>query len=332
MNEEELERQLRDAVAAETEPVRVDEAASLTSIRERAATARRRRIVGATALGAAAALVIGIAIGAAAGSNDHDTNVAAGGPSTTIAADCASTTTTTAPPTTVGDDNGGGALIVGDGCGDDPTTTEPPSTPTSALPETTVPPSTTTTTSAPSSDDRIVYPFDGLGRPGASPEEVATAFLQAIGVADPVLGDFNENGWTEGTFEVHAGSVDGPVRSTLALERRDLHWVVVSAYTDPVDIRDARMVQDHALQLSGWGKGFEAVLHVQVIGHGGAGFHKEATVMANGQASASDPDLRTFTTNVDVSGSSGQVATIVISNEDKDGAPADFVAVTFQLP
>jgi hypothetical protein len=251
-----------------------------------------------------------------------------------------STTDTTSDHQVV-ERNGGSKIVeqavgVGDGCGDDPTTTtatEPPSTPsTGTVPTTGTTTTTSTTAPASSPDDWIVYPFDGLGAPGASPQEVATAFLQAIGVANPVLGDFNENGWTEGTFEVHADSADGPVRATLTLERRDFHWVVTSAYSDAVDVRDARMIDDHTLQLSGWATAFEAVLHVQVIGQGGADFRRSTTIMANGEQAPGSALLRSFTGTVDVSGSSGQVATIVISNEDKDGAPADLVAVTFKLP
>ncbi|MBV9951200.1 MAG: hypothetical protein JO291_04575, partial [Acidimicrobiia bacterium] len=291
MNEDELERRLRDAVSAETESVRVDEVASLASIRRRAAVARRRRLVGATALGAAAALVIGVAIGAAAGSNDHDTHVATGGPRTTIGADCASTTTTV-PPTTyattpataasdrtvvgeVVEHNGGSEIGAGDGCGNDPTTTTAtaPSTPTTELPTTTVPPAATTTTATSppvsSPDDWVTFPFDGSGEAGASPEQVATAFLRAIGVDHPALGDFVSDGWTEGTIELHGVAGDGSalpgvVRSKLFMKRVNWHWVVVSAITDSIDTRDVTFT-GHTMHVSGWGQGFEAVLHVQLI-------------------------------------------------------------------
>jgi hypothetical protein len=332
MNEDELERQLRDAVAAETEPVRVDEAASLTSIRQRVASARRRRLVGATALGAAAALVVGVAIGAAVGGDDDHTNVATGGPRTTIGGDCASTTTgpvttygpTSAPSMTIvvhdgtslvvppetpppppGPDDDTVAAHSGDGCDEESTTTTvPPSaTATSTAPTTTVPPSTTT---AVAPDGRVVYPFAGVGVAGEgndTPEATATAFLHAIGAENVALGDFQDQGSFAGTFQVHPTDSNGTTRTDI--------------------VRST---------LAGWASAFEAVLHVQVIGQGGADFRRNTTAMANGGAAPGDPQLQSFTANVDVSGSSGQVATIVISNEDKDGAPADLVAVTFKLP
>ena len=185
-----------------------------------------------------------------------------------------------------------------------------------------------------------MYPFAGVGVAGEgndTPEATATAFLHAYGGGARRARGLPGPRVLRGTFQVHPTDSNGTartdiVRSTLAMQKIGEAWTVVDVYTDPVDIRDAKMIDDHTLQLFGWGKGFEQVLHIQVIGQGSADFRRNTTTVANGQAAASDPELpRQFTANVDVSGSSGQVATIVISNEDKDGAPADLVAVTFKL-
>jgi hypothetical protein len=356
MNEDEptfddTARRLRDAVAAETEPVRVDEAAALDAIRRRAASGRRRRLVGATALGAAAALVIGIAIGAAVGRDDDGhANVASGGPSTTIAGDCASTTTSSTsapsrtiveddgttyvvPPTTFAEQNAGGDTDVITECADTVppdtasagvTSTEPPTTPTSALPTTTIP-----------SGMATVYPFGGVGLSGRTdddPATVAAAFLDAIGADHPALGAFEQTGPETGTIAVHPRDGNGQVRtditrSLLRMVRFSGHWTVGSAITDSIDARDAR-VTSHTLTVSGYGRGFEATLHVQVIGHGDVDFHEGAIAMASG-----DMELRPFSADIDISGSTGQVATVVISNEGGEtGGPSDIVAFTVQLP
>jgi hypothetical protein len=341
MNEDEptfddTARRLRDAVAAETEPVRVDEEASLDAIRRRAASGRRRRLVGATALGAAAALVIGIAIGAAVGRDDDGhTNIASGGSSTTIGADCASTTTssTSVPSRTIVEDNGTTYVVPpttiaeqNGGCQDTvPDTTGPSSsTDTTAPPVTTIPP-----------PPPVVFPFNGLGVPGQAdddPATVAAAFLDAIGADNPGLGAFQQTGPETGTIAVHPRDGNGQVRtditrSVLYMVRFSGHWAVLRATSESI-VAGETYVGGHMLTVTGSGRGFEATLHVQVIGHGDVDFHEGAVTMASG-----DMDLRKFTASIDVSGSTGQLATVVISNEGGEtGGPADIAAFTVQLP
>jgi hypothetical protein len=333
MNEEELEQRVRDAVAAETEPVRVDEYASLASIRERVAASRRRRLVGATALGAAAALVIGVAIGVSVGRDDGGTDITAGGgPTTTIADDCASTTTS-APSRTVVEDNGTTMVvppdITADGCQDTVPSTEPPATPATDTVVTVVP-----STTIPSGLE-TVYPFNGLGLPGQGdddPATVAAAFLEAIGADHPGLGAFQSTGPETGTIAVHPVDGNGQVRTditrtVLHMVRSNGQWTIQRATSESIVPGEAH-VAGHTLTVTGSGRGFEATLHVQVIGHGDVDFHEGAIAMASG-----DIELRPFTAEVDISGSTGQVATVVISNEGgEDGAPSDIVAFTFQLP
>lgn len=350
MNEDELEQKLRDAVVAETEPVRVDEYASLTSIRQRAAAARRRRLVGATALGAAAALLIGIGIGAAVGSDDDDhSNVAANGPSTTIGADCASTTTgpsttdqtttapqasaplTTEPLTTMTD-----VVVVhpGDGCADEvPTTTEPPTTPSTGTVVTT---GTTTPAASP-----VVFPFSGSAQQSEDtldPETTAAAFLEAIGADNPALGAFQQTGPETGTIDVHPRDGNGQVRtdftrSVLHMVRMSGHWAVLRASSDAIVIDSAAVrppadAKGHwTLEVRGRGRGFEGVLHLHVVGHDVA-FDTTTTAMASG-----DMELRPFTSFIDLGTTPAQVLTLVVANESGEtGGPGDLAAVAVQTP
>jgi hypothetical protein len=348
MNEDELERRLRDAVAAETEPVRVDEEAALDAIRQRAASGRRRRLVGATALGAAAALLIGIAIGAAVGRDDDGhANVASGGPSTTIGADCASTTTsapsTSAPSRTIVEDNGTTLLVpptaiaeetvVEQACQD----TVPDTTGPSSSTDTTAPPVTTIPGPPP-----VVFPTNGFTVPGHGYDDPATtagAFLESIGADHPGLGAFQQTGPETGTIAVHPVDGNGQVRtditrSVLHMVRFSGHWAVQRATSESIVIDEATVQPpadakgDWTLAVSGSGRGFEAMLHLQAIGHGDVAFAKTTTAMASG-----DMDLRPFTAFIDLGTTPPEVLTLVVANEGGDtGGPADLAAVVVQRP
>ncbi|MBV9951362.1 MAG: hypothetical protein JO291_05395 [Acidimicrobiia bacterium] len=55
--------------------------------------------------------------------------------------------------------------------------------------------------------------------------------------------------------------------------------------------------------------------------------------MANGDPAPANPNIHEFHFTVDVSGSSGQIATLVISNESgADGGPGDIDAGPIKLP
>jgi hypothetical protein len=97
---DEIERRLRDAIGAATRPP-VEDDGSLDAIRSRATSARRRRRVGGVALSAAAALVVGIAIGAAAGRDGAPVQVAAGGDGEGATTTIVCESVTTGPVTTV---------------------------------------------------------------------------------------------------------------------------------------------------------------------------------------------------------------------------------------
>ena len=137
-------RRVQDAVTAHGRSVQPDEDGSLPVIRQRVASARRRRLAGATALGAAAALVIGVAIGVAAGGDDTTTVAVGDGGSTTTTGPCApstpsSSTTTTTAPSTASIPTTSTAPTDSAAAGGSPTTIVPANAPLTAAPETTIP-------------------------------------------------------------------------------------------------------------------------------------------------------------------------------------------------
>lgn len=385
MNDD-IERRVQDAVTAHGRTVQPDDDGSLAVIRHRLATARRRRLVGATALGAAAALVIGVAIGIAAGGDDA-TTVAVGDanpstttspcpedtpltgtrpPSTSVAAQggstsmpTTSTVTTTAPdsaeaggaPTTsstfpettipagsaeediigeseeLAEDNGAAD------CSTPTTGTRPPSTPST--------PTTTTTTTIGSELPQVVFPINGLVPPDQpwpwpDPESTARGFFEAVGVVDPAVGAFEETGPDVGRIRLHGRDEGGVlldlVRSTLELGKVDGHWAVLEASSPSIVIDglgiEATEPGSPVLVMTGRGRGFEGTLHVRVLGHGDIAFERSAVVTASG-----GEELIPFRAEIDMTGSSGQWATIVVSNDSGlDGSPVDVSALPFRLP
>jgi hypothetical protein len=183
----------------------------------------------------------------------------------------------------------------------------------------------------------VVFPTDALVPPDQpwpwpDPESTARGFLELIGVTDPALGSFEATGPGEGQIALYLRAEDGTVRTTversvLRMALVDGHWAVLDA-TSPSISLELVAVGGESLTVSGRGRGFEGTLHVRLIGHGDVDFRREAVVTASG-----GEELLPFSTTLDLSGSSGQRATVIVTSDSGlDGGPVDVSARAIQLP
>lgn len=228
--------------------------------------------------GAVSILAVGVALAllAACGSDSKSTATTAATsiPATTVAptSSAAVTTTSVLPQTTAA-----------------ATTTAAPTTTTTA--PTTTPAATTTTVAQPA--QLAIWPAAGTVL--TTPEAAATDFVtKAFGVS-PTLGTFAQGDTGSGEISVVLGEGSSPPtpRSTLILRQLAPSdgWFVLSAVNDSmtIDSPAARAkVPAGTLQVSGKGRGFEALIVVEAFVAGSADKLDRQTAMG-GSAETPEP-------------------------------------------
>lgn len=128
---------------------------------------------------------------------------------------------------------------------------------------------TTPPASAPADEDALWPPPD---RTTEDPQRVARSFVRDyIGVTEPAMSEFVDNGAGTGEIEVHRRGEDGrelaAVVSTLSLRQREAGgWAVTSAYSPEVELTEPRPLGEIAspVRVAGRGRGFEGNVVLEV--------------------------------------------------------------------
>jgi hypothetical protein len=131
------------------------------------------------------------------------------------------------------------------------------------------PADTTAPTPAPAEEDTLWPPPD---RATDDPQRVARSFVEEyIGVTDPAISEFVDNGDGTGEIEVHRRGEDGrelaAVVSTLSLRQLEAGgWAVTSAFSAEVELTEPRPLGEIAspVRVAGRGRGFEGNVVLEV--------------------------------------------------------------------
>ncbi len=209
--------------------------------------------------------------------------------------------------------------------------TTPPTAPTTTEPAT-IAPATTTSVAAQSRQVAIWPAADVVF---ASPEAAATDFVTKAFGFSPTLGTFEQGDTRSGEISVLLGEASSPptLRSTLVLRQLgpDDGWFVVSAINVSMTI-DAPVAQSTVpsgeLQVSGTGRGFEALIVVEAFVAGSADKLDTQTALA-GSAETAEP----FTVALDVSGAhAGDTVVILIrGGVGLENDPGEFSALAVTI-